>query len=185
MMLFVFLTVWLGLQAPSAAQSENASLAEAKKVLLLASADELGDSYLTQLDRALVLAYRASYETPFDPQVYKFLGRLSEIRSLFTSDPSERQDLDQTALAHFAHSEQLERERSRQAKERSASQNSASPGSANQGSPGQGFIDGEKVGGDDGAYSDPNLSELTWEARLRRGEATLQELTRRYTAENL
>ncbi|MDR1308555.1 MAG: hypothetical protein LBL95_01435 [Deltaproteobacteria bacterium] len=129
--------------------------------LLSAGQPDLAQNYQDRLDFAIILCFQASYERPDDPLVWKRLGLLSETKSFFVSDPKERADLMAEAATHFGHSARLDYERS-----------SLGPGQAGEDPPPLGL-------------SDPYLAELVWLGRLRRGEVTVEELSRRHSAENL
>jgi hypothetical protein len=129
--------------------------------LLTANEQALSNDYRNQLDMATVLCFQAGYENPDHAEVWKRLGLLTETKSFFVTDPKERSDLMAEATAHFGHSARLEFEHSKQE-----------------------VLDSE---GPDPPLplADPYLTELIWLGRLRRGEMTMAEIYKRYTAENL
>ncbi|MDR1314547.1 MAG: hypothetical protein LBQ12_12860 [Deltaproteobacteria bacterium] len=139
---------------------------EARELLLTPQdPDETdGNAYLALVEKATVLLYRASAAEPADPAVFRELGRLSEIRALFTRDPWDRRELLDQAQFQFARAARLEFETAFDQRALSY----RAPAAASPSAP-----------------AAPIISELAFAGRLRRGEATLDELAARHASENL
>ncbi|MDR2611498.1 MAG: hypothetical protein LBG06_01175, partial [Deltaproteobacteria bacterium] len=120
-----------------------------------------GSAFLARVEKATVLYFRAAGADPANPEWFRVLGRLFEIRALFATDPWDRRELLDGAQAQFLRAARLEFE---SAFDRRASR----PG---------------RPGGP--PPSGPIISELAFEGRLKRGEATLDELARRHGSEGL
>jgi hypothetical protein len=150
-----------GPNTPSSLIANPSGLAflEARRRLLSASRQDLAHGYAAQLDTVVVLGYRAARQSPDDPAIWRLLGRLAEIKALFSSDPFERSRLMGEAESHFRRSSSLELARPANL-----------PASAQT----------PRASAQTPIVSDPYLADLFWVGRLQRGEATLADLERHW-----
>jgi hypothetical protein len=137
-------------------------LAEARQVLLVAQADDPGQSYRYQMEKAQVLYHHASQFHSDSPIVWLRLGRLTEIRGLWAETFADQEKLMMEARGHFA---------------RAASLNRPEPNNRN-------VIPPPTVTPEPLNTADPMISEMIFAGRLRRGEIDSDELTDYYAAKN-
>jgi hypothetical protein len=124
--------------------------------------------YMNLVEKATVLLFRAAGADPSDPSSLRDLGRLGEIRALFARDSWERRELMDEAQVQFARAARLEYERAYDSRAASAAH-----------VPPAQHLSGRE------AHPAPLISELAFAGRLRRGEATLDELIGRYQSDAL
>jgi hypothetical protein len=116
------------------------------------------EEYSSNLEKAMIVYFRASRLHPQDGSVFIRLGRLSEIRALWTDDPSDRESRLEDAQVFFARSARLEFEKNYDPDALRRFEETLPSGPVN----------------------DPYLSSLAWSGRLRRGEVSLDELKERH-----
>jgi hypothetical protein len=149
-------------------QAASALRAEARKLLLTVPdpSDTDAAAYMDLVEKATVLLFRAAGADPEDPASFRELGRLAEIRALFARDSWDRRELMDGAQFQFARAARLEFE---------AAFDGLAAGAAAPSGTASGAL----------APSGPLISELAFAGRLRRGEATLDELVQHYQADGL
>ncbi|MDR2405576.1 MAG: hypothetical protein LBE27_04315 [Deltaproteobacteria bacterium] len=127
---------------------------EATGLLTTFPLDKDMEEYPSNLEKAMVLYFKALRQSPRDPRVYTLLGRLSEIRALWAKDPNDRRALVDEAQAFFARGARMEFDRSFDENDLKKYEEKLSSG----------------------PLGDPYLTSLTWAGSLRRGELGLEEL---------
>jgi hypothetical protein len=145
-------------------REDVAPLLQEARGALLSPADPAradGEAYLALVEKATVLYFRAAASDPSDVRILSLLGRLAEIRALFAPDPWERRELLDLAQNQFLRAARLEFER---AFDLRAARTPPRAPAAPQG---------------------PLIAELAYPGRLRRGEATLEDLRRHHGSEAL
>jgi hypothetical protein len=116
------------------------------------------DPYESELEKAMVLFFQASFSEPNSAATWRTLGRLAEIRALWTQDPYQRRILLEEAQTRFTRAALVDLEEALNLESPSPPETADAPFQT----------------------TDPFLASLAWSGRLRRGEVTLPELSERH-----